>query len=79
MTYNYMNSWAFLGLVGGVGFGAFAMPLIYLLVMNYFDGATLWQTIKFAIGNGFTWGVLGGLAGIFASFVNEVLNPPETE
>ena len=76
MTYNYMNAWAFFGAAAGAGFGLFAMPLLYLLVQNFYGGATLFETIKFAIGNGIAWGFLGFLAGIFASFINEVTNPP---
>ncbi|MEL7466048.1 MAG: hypothetical protein AAFN79_18395 [Pseudomonadota bacterium] len=59
------KTWALLGLAGGVGFGAFAAPLIYILINMFYDGVSLNQTINFAIGNGFTWGVFGLIAGVF--------------
>lgn len=71
------KTWALLGAAGGAGFGLFAAPLIYILVNLFFEGATFGQTVKFALANGFTWGVFGGIAGFFFWVVNSMRKPRE--
>lgn len=70
------KTWAALGCAGGAGFGLFVAPLLFILVNLYFDGVTLFETIKFALANGFTWGVFGLITGVFAWFIKWALNPP---
>ena len=65
MNLDSAKAWALFGIAGGAGFGLFVTPLLYLLVNRFFDGSTLNGTIKFALANGFTWGVLGGIFGVF--------------
>ena len=64
------KTWALLGAGGGLGFGLFAAPLIYILVKLFFDGVTFGETVAFALANGITWGVLGLFAGVFFWGVN---------
>jgi pilus assembly protein TadC len=59
------KAWTVLGIAAGAGFGLFAMPLLFLLVNMFFDGSSFGGTFKFALANGFTWGVLGGILGLF--------------
>lgn len=75
MNMQSYRTWALFGAAGGAGFGLFAVPLIYILVNLFFDGVTFGQTVKFAIANGFTWGVFGGIAGIFAWVVSSMRKP----
>lgn len=65
MNTNSYMTWALLGAAVGVGFGLFAVPLIYILVNLFFGGVTFGETVRFAIANGATWGVLGLFAGVF--------------
>lgn len=67
------KTWALIGGAGGAGFGLGIAPLIYILVNLFIDGVTFGETVSFAIGNGFTWGVFGALAGVFAWFVNAAM------
>lgn len=71
------KTWAVLGLAGGAGFGLFAVPLVYILVNLFSDGVTFAQTVRFALANGATWGVLGLFAGVFFWIVNTMRRPPE--
>ena len=59
------KAWAVFGIAAGAGFGLFATPLMYLLVNMFFDGSSFGGTVKFALANGFTWGGLGGILGLF--------------
>ncbi len=79
MNMNSYKTWALLGAAGGLGFGLFAAPLIYILVNLFFDGVTLGQTIGFAVGNGIAWGVLGVFAGVFLWGINAMQNPGSDE
>lgn len=75
MNMNSYTTWALLGTAGGAGFGLFAMPLIYILINLFFDGVTFSQTFRFALANGFTWGVLGLLGGVFFWAISKVKKP----
>ena len=75
MNMQSSRKWALLGAAGGAGFGLFAAPLIYILVNLFFDGVTFGETVKFALANGFAWGVFGGMAGIFFWVVSSMPEP----
>ncbi len=75
MNLNSYKTWALLGAVGGAGFGLFVAPLIYILVSLFFDGVTFGQTVRFAVANGFAWGVLGLFAGFFFGSINPWSKP----
>lgn len=80
MNMDSYKTWAVLGGAGGAGFGLFATPLIYILVnISFGDGVTFGETARFAVANGFTWGVLGLFAGIFFWVIKTVQNPPEKD
>lgn len=76
MDMTSFKTWGLLGAAAGAGFGLFATPLIYILVNLFFDGVTLAQTVKFALANGFTWGVLGLFSGIFFWGINSLRRSP---
>jgi len=75
MNMKSYTTWALLGAIGGAGFGLFAAPLVYILVNISADGVTLVQTVRVAVANGVTWGVLGLLTGVFLWIVNEMRRP----
>jgi hypothetical protein len=75
MNMQSFKTWALLGAAGGAGFGLFATPLIYILVNLSSDGVTFAETVKFALANGFTWGVFGGISGFFVWVVNSIRKP----
>jgi hypothetical protein len=78
MNIQSYKTWALLGGAGGAGFGLFAAPLLYILANLFFGGdVTFGETVRFAIANGFTWGVLGLIAGIFFWVIFTVQKPPE--
>jgi len=77
MNMNSYKIWALLGGAGGAGFGLFATPLIYILINIGPDGVSLGQTVRVAIANGVTWGILGLMVGIFFWVVKTMHNPPE--
>lgn len=76
MNMNSYVTWALLGAAGGAGFGLFAVPLIYILINLESDGVTFGQTVRFAVANGATWGVLGLFAGVFLWVINTMRKPP---
>lgn len=76
MNMNSYMTWALLGAAGGAGFGLFAVPLIYILITMSPDGASFAQTVRVAVANGATWGVLGLLAGVFCWVVYRMQRPP---
>lgn len=76
MNMKSYKTWALLGAGGGVGFGLFAVPLVYILINLSSDGVTFGQTVRVAVGNGATWGVLGLFAGIFFWIINKMQGPP---
>ena len=49
----------------------------YILINLSSDGVAFGQTVRFAVANGVTWGVLGLFAGIFFWVVTTVQKPPE--
>jgi hypothetical protein len=77
MNMKSYKTWALLGTAGGAGFGLFAVPLFYILITLSSDGVAFGQTVRFAVANGVTWGVLGLFAGIFFWVVTTVQKPPE--
>lgn len=76
MNMNSYKTWALLGAAGGAGFGLFVAPLIYCLISLFTDGVTFNQVFRFALANGFTWGVLGLFAGVFFGSINPWIEPP---
>jgi hypothetical protein len=79
MNMKSYKTWALLGGAGGAGFGLVAVPLVYILINLSSDGVAFGQTVRFAIANGVTWGVLGLFAGIFFWVVTTVQRPPEED
>lgn len=79
MNMKSYKAWILLGAAGGVGFGLFIAPLIYILVSLFFDGVTLNATVRFAVANGFTWGVLGLFLGVFFWAINKVTTRSEED
>jgi hypothetical protein len=79
MTTNSYMTWALLGAAGGAGFGLFAAPLIYILVNLFADGVTFGETVRFAIANGITWGVLGLFAGVFCWVIYRIRTSSKEE
>jgi hypothetical protein len=76
MNMKSYKTWALLGAAGGAGFGLFIAPLIYILINLYSDGVTFDELVRFAIGNGITWGLLGLMVGGFLGAVNPWMKPP---
>ena len=79
MNMKSYKTWALLGAAGGAGFGLFAVPLVYILINLSPDGVAFGQTIRLAVANGVTWGVLGLFAGLFFWVVTRVQTPPRED
>lgn len=79
MNTNSYTTWALFGAAGGAGFGLFAAPLIYILINLFADGVTFGETVRFAIANGVTWGVLGLFAGVFCWVIYRIQTSSKTE
>ncbi|WP_297774380.1 hypothetical protein [uncultured Roseovarius sp.] len=79
MKTNSYVTWALFGAAGGAGFGLFAAPLIYILINLFADGVTFGDTVRFAIANGATWGVLGLIAGVFFWVIFRIQTSPKED
>jgi hypothetical protein len=79
MNTNSYMTWALLGAAIGAGFGLFAVPLIYILINLFADGVTFGETVRFAIANGATWGVLGLFVGVFCWVIYRIQTSPKED
>lgn len=72
------KTWALLGAAAGAGFGLFGATLVYvLLTVSLYGNVALGDTVRFAVANGVTWGVLGLFAGVFLWVIFRVRRPAE--
>jgi hypothetical protein len=78
MDMTSFKTWALLGAAGGAGFGLFGATLIYVLfAVSLYGSVALGDTVRFAVANGVTWGVLGLFAGVFLWVIFRVRRPAE--
>ncbi|MFO7759280.1 MAG: hypothetical protein R6V26_12540 [Roseovarius sp.] len=79
MNMNSYMTWGLLGGAAGAGFGLVVVPLIYILVNISPDGVSFAQTVRVAVANGATWGILGLLTGVFFWVIFRMQRPPSEE